>query len=126
MAIENEADERHAQNAQQNMFDGSNGANLEETAQPMSDDPSEVTGPRSLERLKDRVELAIKELQRLRSENASMKKQIDSIQSQGPAAGDGTAVVFNESPEALKAQIKQYIEAIDRLTAQSNGADSPE
>lgn len=128
MAIENEADERDIEGtvrppAQQNMFEHSSGENLEQTDQPMSGDTSTAKTPRSLERLKDRVELVIKELKRLRSENAGLKKQVDALQKQAPAKMDGTAVVFSESPEALKAQIKEYIDAIDRLTAQSNGSE---
>ncbi|GMQ82501.1 MAG: hypothetical protein BMS9Abin05_1955 [Rhodothermia bacterium] len=128
MAIENEAGEPVIQPpAQQNMFEGSNGSNEGQSDQ-QKQGSSRPRGTASLQRLKDRIGLAVKELSRLREENASLHKQIDSLRTDGIASVEGTSVVFTESSEALRSQVEKYIEAIDRsidLVKHSDSNASP-
>lgn len=128
MTIEREASEPEVQPpAQQNMFEGSNGSNAGQTDQK-SRGSSRLKGANSLRRLKDRIDLTVKELYRLREENTSLHKQIDSLRAEAPGSVDGTSIVFTESPDVLRSQIEGYIEAIDRsidLVKHSDSSPSP-
>ena len=124
MAIENEAGEPEIQPpAQQNMFEGSNGSNEGQSDQKKRGS-SRPKSTASLQRLRDRIDLAVKELSRLREENASLNKQIDSLRTDGTATVDGTSVVFTESPDVLRSQVEKYIAAID-LINHSDSKASP-
>ncbi len=113
--------------AQQNIFEGSNGSDQAGTSREPIRGPVHLKGTRSLERLRDRIDLAVKELVRLREENAALQKQLDSFQSHGIESADGTPVVFTESPSALRTKVENFIEAIDRYIEQSQveNADQP-
>lgn len=76
--------------------------------------PAHLKGSRSLERLRDRIELAVKELHRLRQDNADLQKQLDSFRSQGLETFEGTVVTFADSPSALRTKVETCIDAIDR------------
>lgn len=80
--------------------------------------PAHLKGTRALESLRSRVELVIKEVQRLRDENAALNKELDSLRSAAPKETAGTEIVFTESTPELKAKLEGYIATIDRLIAQ--------
>ncbi len=126
MEPENEADGKGDQRpVQQNMFDGSNGLNQADTGQKPMQSPSHVPGTQSIERLRNRIELTVKELTRLRSENASLQKQLQEVKAHPLDSLDGTPVIFTESPAALRAKVEGFIGAIDRYvqaTAKEDGA----
>lgn len=69
---------------------------------------------RALESLRVRIELAVKEISRLRSENAALRKELDSLRHELTMGIDGTPVVFTESPAQLREQIEKFISVIDR------------
>lgn len=87
---------------------------------------------RALARLRDRVETAALEIERLRTENAALARRVAELQDGGaPEAllGEG------ESPEALRARVEAFIASLDRVLAaspdsadarsDSAGADGP-
>ncbi len=75
--------------------------------------PVHLKGTRSLERLRDRIELAVKELNRLKDENHSLHKEMDSLKSRRTESVDGTPVVFTDSPAALRSKVESFIKVID-------------
>ena len=83
-----------------------------------------LKGTRSLERLRDRIELAARELKRLREENRELHKQIDSLRTQGSEAVEGSTIHFTESPGELREKVESFIAAIDAQIERSrNRAD---
>ena len=85
--------------------------------------PSHVPGTQSIERLRNRIELTVKELTRLRSENASLQKQLQEVKAHPLDSLDGTPVIFTESPAALRAKVEGFIGAIDRYVQASAKED---
>ncbi len=69
---------------------------------------------KSLERLRDRVLLASRELARLRAENQELKRQVEELKVGGGTVVDGTPIVLTESPAALRTKVEGFIEAIDQ------------
>ncbi|HYE94975.1 MAG TPA: hypothetical protein VD962_02100 [Rubricoccaceae bacterium] len=68
----------------------------------------------ALARLRDRVEAAAREVERLRAENAALARRLGSIQEQaGGPPGPGFALPDDGDPEALRAKIQAFIAAID-------------
>lgn len=83
-----------------------------------------MDGTKSLERLRDRIDLVVKELQRLREENGALRKELRSSQKARAAAEDGTSVHFNESPAELRSQVEALIDRLDdRIENAQTGAD---
>ena len=92
----------------------------------LSDDPSEARpGKRrsapvllkslaSLERLRDRVEVAAHELKRLREENESLARRIRELESKPSGESKAGLLSSDQDPELLKRKIAGFIEAIDR------------
>jgi regulator of replication initiation timing len=72
-----------------------------------------MKGTRSLERLRDRVDLVVRELDRLRAENKSLRRDLERAASQQQPFDDGTSIVFAESAPELRARIESCIGAID-------------
>lgn len=81
----------------------------------------------SLERLRERVEAAATELERLRAENATLAARVRELAALEPAGSDADALrlAFDEEPEALRAKVEGFIVAIDRLLAET-AADASE
>lgn len=89
------------------------------------DDSTPLTSPadaearrlRAFDRLRDRVEKATREIERLRGENAELNARVRELAELEAAGGDADAVgiAFDEDPEALRAKIEGFIGAIDRL-----------
>jgi len=83
---------------------------------------SHMDGTKSLERLRDRVNLAVKELQRLREENASLRKELKSSQKARAATDEGSVIHFNEGPAELRSQVQALIDSIDERIEKAQGA----
>ncbi len=72
-----------------------------------------MKGTRSLARLRDRVDLAVKELDRLRDENKKMRRDLDKVAHQPAMHVEGTPVIFSESGPELRSRIEECIRVID-------------
>ena len=106
---------------------------MEPTA-PAEDDPGRPEPARSewrsLSRLRDRVDAAAREIERLRTENAALGKRL--VELQDDASAPSFAFGESESPEALKARVQGFIDLVDGLLAADaaggdgahNGADA--
>lgn len=81
-----------------------------------------MDGTRSLERLRTRIELAVKELRRLREENGALRKELKTARKAQTAPQDGSTVHFNESPAELRKQVQELIDAIDDYIEQAHGS----
>lgn len=82
--------------------------------------PARLKGTQSLERLRDRVRLAARELERLRQENRTLRERIDQLERRPTFDPEATVLAFDEDPEALRAKIERFVEAIDAYLAQEN------
>jgi hypothetical protein len=87
-------------------------------------EPPAVGELRALAQLRDRVETAAREVERLRAENAALASRVTALQTR---AGDPAALPLPESAHAekLRAQIQGFIEAIDRVLAAAEPASAP-
>ena len=78
---------------------------------------------RSLSHLRDRVDAAVREIERLRSENAALAKRLIEIQEGG---GTGSTPSFSfgegEDPAALKARVQGFLDLVDGLLQAGEGA----
>ena len=94
---------------------------------PVSESPSEskaskrksanvqLRGVASLERLRDRVEVAAHELKRLREENESLRRRVREFEARPNPGTKATVSSIEHDPEVLKKKIGGFIEAIDRF-----------
>ena len=82
-----------------------------------------LKGTRSLESLRIRIDLASKELYRLREENHALHRELDALRQRGNSPAEGTSVVFGERPAALQAKLESYIRVIDRYIEQEEAAE---
>ncbi len=110
-------DDRDEAPGQQNMFEG---GPQPSGGTPERRGPTQLKGTRALERLRDRVDLAVKELHRLREENMALRREVDALQRGGRADQDGTHVVFTESPDELRGTLEAYIRLVDELIEAEN------
>ena len=76
-------------------------------------DPSGRSEWRSLSQLRDRVEAAVREIERLRSENAALAKRL--LELQDDASAPSFAFGDGEDTEALRARVEGFIGLVDRL-----------
>ena len=89
---------------------------------------------RSLSHLRDRVDAAVREIERLRSENAALAKRLIEIQESGTGTGNTPSFSFGEGEDtgALKTRVQGFIDAIDDLltaegtAARPTGTDAPD
>ena len=89
--------------------------------------PAHLKGTRALERLRNRIDLAVKELHRLREENTALKRELEAIQRGGQEAPDGTQVVFTESPDELRKKLEAYIDLVnDLIESENTGTETEE
>lgn len=114
--------------SQQDMFTESDDAHSIDPARTGRRSLSPKT-ERALERLRDRISLAARELRRLREENARLHRQVEELQTRGLGEVDGTPVVFTEDASALKSKVERFIESIDLYLAEppaesANGSGS--
>ena len=88
-----------------------------ESSLPRDDEPSRPGAGRpewrSLSHLRDRVEEAVLEIERLRSENAALAKRLLELQ----AGADAPSFVFGEGEdtEALRARVQGFLDLVDGL-----------
>jgi predicted RNase H-like nuclease (RuvC/YqgF family) len=116
--------------AQPDMFDSAaesdaaaeTGADPRERRRAMSQSRS----VRAMERLRDRVMLAARELTRLREENASLHRELESLKSSGLGSFEGTPVVFSDTPAALRARVESFIDSIDAFLDSAGQEESAE
>lgn len=92
--------------------------------------PAGRGGRDPLQRLRESVERAATELERLRTENAQLAERIRQMGNQegfdeGPPAPP-PALALEGDPEALRARIEAFIEAIDRVLAERAAIDAAE
>ena len=82
-------------------------------------DPSGRAEWRSLSQLRDRVEAAVREIERLRSENAALAKRLIELQDGASAP----SFAFGEGGDAddLRARVEGFIGLVDKLL----GDDAP-
>lgn len=76
-----------------------------------------LKSPQSLERLRDRVQAAVHELDRLRKENAALTERIEHLETRPTLDVDGTLLAFDEHPDALREKVEGFISAIDQYLA---------
>ncbi|GAB5536663.1 MAG: hypothetical protein Rubg2KO_29120 [Rubricoccaceae bacterium] len=79
----------------------------DEPRPPAASDEPARTEWRALARLRERVETAAREIERLRAENAELAAQV--------AESGGPALPLDGEPEDVRAQIQGFIDAIDRV-----------
>ena len=98
---------------------------MEPTA-PAEDEPGRSEPARSewrsLSHLRDRVDAAVREIERLRAENAALGHRLAELQQDSSAPS--FAFGESESTEALKARVQGFIDLVDGLLAAPDG-DSP-
>jgi hypothetical protein len=121
MAADNTRDDLEDIDGQQSMF-GSRSS--DSTGKGRKRGPSHLAGTQALERLRDRIDLAIKEIHRLREENVALRKELDAIRRGGRAVVDGTDVQFTESADQIRSQLNRYIATIDELISKEESAAS--
>lgn len=68
----------------------------------------------SLEKLRDRVEVAAREMKRLRDENGALAERIQELESRPAVDPHGTVLSLDHDPDVLKRKISGFIDAIDQ------------
>lgn len=104
--------DREEVSGQQSMFES--GAPAREKA-GRKRGSAHLKGTRALEGLRDRIDLAVKELHRLREENTALRRELDAVQRGRDEGVDGTQVVFTESPDELRQKLEDYIALVNEL-----------
>lgn len=97
-------------------------------AEPPSTEATKPTAPKSLgslEKLRDRVEVAARELKRLREENQALAQRLAELEANPLADQENAFVPFDEDPELLRRKVSGFIEAIDRYLGQDVPSQSP-
>jgi hypothetical protein len=82
---------------------------------------------RALAYLRDRVEAAAREVERLREENAALAARVADLQTHSGQTHSGTAALSlpgGEEPQKLRAQIQGFIAAIDQVLNTPEPADA--
>jgi hypothetical protein len=77
-----------------------------------------LKGTRSLESLRIRIDLASKELYRLREENHQLHREMDALRQRGNSTSEGASVTFSEKPADLQAKLESYIRVVNRYIEQ--------
>jgi regulator of replication initiation timing len=71
----------------------------------------------AMERLRNRVEAAVAEIERLRTENAKLAERVDKLASHEVVGETVPGLKVEGDPDALREQVEGFIEAIDRMLA---------
>jgi predicted transcriptional regulator len=67
-----------------------------------------------LERLRDRVEVAARELTRLREENEALRTRIEQMSGTADLELADSITALDEDPEVVRRKVRGFIELIDR------------
>ena len=70
-----------------------------------------------VERLRDRIKKAARELERLRTENAALTERIRQLETSPVVDLEGTVLAFDEDPDILREKVESFITAIDAYLA---------
>jgi cell division protein FtsB len=70
-----------------------------------------------MERLRNRVEAAVAEIERLRAENTELAERIEELSAHDVVGGTTPGLKLEGDPDALREQVEGFIEAIDRMLA---------
>ena len=106
---------------QQTMFEAEKGSGSSKKSR--SRGSVHLKGTRSLESLRIRIELAAKELYRLREENHQLHRELEAMRQRGNSTTEGTPIVFGESAASLQAKLESYIRVVDRYIEQEVAAE---
>ena len=90
-----------------------------EPSSPTPDDPPR-TDWRALGQLRDRVETAAREIERLRTENAALAQRLVELGNRP----DAVRALSGEDPAAIKARIQGFIDTIDELLRETPADDT--
>lgn len=82
------------------------------------DEPGNLADLQAFVDLRDRVNKAIKEIEKLRKENAKLSAQVKKLEA-AAGGGGGFGLTDSESPEELKARIEGFIATIDDVLGES-------
>ncbi len=85
-----------------------------ETPRPVAPPPTEW---RALSRLRERVVAAAREIERLRSDNAALARRVAELQAGLGDDAPALALPDMGDPEALRARVQGFIDAIDEVLA---------
>lgn len=84
------------------------------------DDAVRHKSRRTLEQLRDRVEDALDEIERLRQENTRLAERLRALEeSVGIDDPNRTVLSIDERPEAARRKVEQFIRALDQYIAQA-------
>ncbi len=72
-----------------------------------------LRGTQALERLRERVEVAARELERLRKDNILLARRIAELEARPEVDTNQSFLVFEEDPEGLRKRVESFIQAID-------------
>ncbi|MDX1419647.1 MAG: hypothetical protein R3181_06745 [Rubricoccaceae bacterium] len=90
---------------------------------PLTPDAAPRTELRALAQLRDRVEAAAQEMERLRAENTALAARVAEVQDGDAPGAAAPALLAGEDPEKLRAQIRGFIEAIDQVLNAPEASD---
>ena len=94
---------------------------------PRADSDADAHRLRALDRLRDRVEAAAREIERLRAENAELRTRVGDLAAH-PAVGSEADVLlaFDDDSDAVRAKIEDFIGTIDRLLSDPTADPTPD
>ncbi len=88
---------------------------------PPSSDPAAATssdaGLPALERLRQRVEAAAAEIERLRAANASLAERVQALADEVADGDDLPSLTLEGDPDELRTKVERFIDAIDQMLA---------
>ncbi len=76
-----------------------------------------LRGTQALERLRERVEVAARELERLRKDNMLLARRIAELEARPDVDSDQAFLIFDEDPEGLRKRVEGFVQAIDTYLA---------
>ena len=79
----------------------------------------------TIERLQDTIEHAVETIASLRAENARLSERVRVLEQRPDVPDDATVVALDDSPDALREQIRGFITLIDEYLNAGDGAAAP-
>lgn len=83
-----------------------------------------LRGTQALERLRERVEQAARELERLRRDNVLLAQRIAELEARPRVGEDQAFVLFDENADALRKKVEGFIQAIDAHLARERAREA--